>query len=71
LKAPFAAPDYTVRISKVKRNSKPTLQAGSTLHGFAEVDDPLKLMAGAFCHTKENTLLCFDLPKGSSRLSVG
>lgn len=69
--APFAAPDYTVQIPKVKPTSKPTLQSGSAIRGFTAVDDPLKLKVGTFCHTKENSVFCFDLPKGGSRLSVG
>lgn len=71
LKAPFATPDFTIQIPKLKPASKPTLQAGSTIQGFTAVKNPLKLKAGTFCHVEENTLFCFDLPKGSSRLSVG
>lgn len=71
LRAPFASPDFTIQIPKVKPAVKPTLQSGSTIQDFLAVESPLKLKAGTFCRVKENTFFCFNLPKGNSRLSVG
>jgi hypothetical protein len=70
LNAPFAAPNFTLEVLK-PATARPTLQAGSTIAGFTEVTDPLKLKPGTFCDIKEKRIFCFDLRKGESRLNVG
>lgn len=70
LKAPFTSPDFTLEVKKPTQAGRPTLQTGSTIAGFTQVSDPLKLKSGTFCDIKEKRLLCFDLPKGESRLAV-
>lgn len=68
LKAPFASPNYTIEVSKPSGASQPILRIGNEIKKLAEIKDPLKLKPGTFCDIKEKRLLCFDLPKGSSRV---
>lgn len=62
-RAPFASPDFTVRI------------AGRGVPKFAGrelrlVNDPLDLDSGAWTRAEDSITACFDLPKGASELTI-
>jgi hypothetical protein len=68
--APFACGEFTVRIKAGK--------SGPWIHqavfgepvALSEVNAPLKLKPGTWCRDGDDTLACFALPKGISRLTV-
>jgi hypothetical protein len=65
LKAPFAAPDFTVKLNKPLKtvsikNSAPLLQ----------VKTIGELKSGTFYTTKSETLVCFDLKKGETEILI-
>jgi hypothetical protein len=69
-RAPFACPDFTVKF-QVARAGTPSLRTDSELKELAEVLDPLKLESHAWFRGDTNVTVCFKLPKGVSRLTVG
>lgn len=70
LRAPFAAPDFTLEMPGVAATA-PTLTAGSHTQRLIEVDSSRTLKAGTFCRRGEKTIACFDLPRGASEVPYG
>jgi hypothetical protein len=62
--APYACPDFTVRIDGTAQ-SAPLL----TNQPLREVSNPLQLKSGTWCRDGEATTVCFSLNKGESLLS--
>jgi hypothetical protein len=65
--APFACPDFTVRLPSRSQNP-PRLQCDSQSASLRQVQQQRDLAAGTFVTEKENLLVCFNLPKGPSQL---
>ncbi|GAB6185809.1 hypothetical protein [Thermopirellula anaerolimosa] len=73
-RAPFAAPDFTVSVagetsaelSGGLRGAGLRTEAGHVV--FSQVFHAKELRAGTFLRDQHETLVCFDLPKGDSRL---
>jgi hypothetical protein len=68
-RAPFACPDFTVRLTT--KGTAPQFRAGGTETRLNEVASPLKLASGSWCRRGESISVCFNLPKGESRIEVG
>lgn len=69
LNAPFAAPAFTVQVS-APANAVPKLTAGGQVQELREVTGPLQLAAGTWTRESGKVVVCFDLRKGESRLTV-
>lgn len=65
--APFAAPDFTVRVAAESEAAPRVAVAGREI-ALAEVRDPLRLTAGAFYRQGGAVTVSFDLPKGASQI---
>jgi len=63
LKAPFAAPDFTIKIDKQYNNPR-----FRNRMAFKKVDQLSDLKANCFYSDKSETILCFDLNKGESEI---
>lgn len=59
LDAPFAAPDFTLRVAGT-----------SPPDTFTRISSPADLKANTYYREGDTLTLCFDLPKGKSRLQV-
>jgi hypothetical protein len=68
-RAPFACPDFTLRIES-RTNRVPSLVVADRSRPLAEVNSPLKLTPGTWCHYDGKTTACLALPKGESRLEM-
>ncbi len=62
LQAPFACPAFTLRLAGAGTPKQPL--------GLKEVASPLKLESGTWTRTPEGVIVCFDLPKGASRVEL-
>jgi hypothetical protein len=69
IRAPFACPDFTVRLA-IKDGGAPRLRAGGTETPLNEVASPLKLVSGSWCRKGDSLSVCFNLPKGESKLEL-
>jgi hypothetical protein len=69
LQAPFAGPRFTLAVD-ARADAVPKLTAGEKPVELAEVSKPLDLCPGKWTRDKAGLILCFDLPKGRSRLEV-
>ena len=69
LRAPYACPDFTLRIA-ARTQKPPQLRSGADAKPLSEVAAPLKLTAGTWCRDGEATLVCFALNKGGSQLEL-
>ena len=67
--APFACPDFTLRIATPARNS-PRIRTGSNTKPLEEVSASLKLKSGCWSRDGETTVVCFALSKGVSQLEL-
>ncbi len=65
LKAPFAAPDFTLKIDA--RIQKPVRVQGVPLR---RIQQPNELTAHSMVTEQSNTILCFDLKKGETKLVI-
>ena len=70
LRAPYACPDFTLRI-EARAAQPPKLRIGAEAKPLNEVNAPLKLTADTWCRDGEATLVCFALPKGASQIEMG
>jgi hypothetical protein len=70
LRAPFASPDFTVRVP-APEGAVPRVVAKEKPVPLAEVPRPLALASGTWTRTPEGVVVCFDLPQGTSRIDVG
>jgi hypothetical protein len=68
-RAPFACPDFTVRIES-PGSAAPSLRAGREATALREVAGPRKLTAGTWCREGAQLTACFALPKGESQLAL-
>jgi len=65
LKAPFAAPDFTLKIDKRSKNP----EFGNGL-AFNRVDKLSALKTNCYYAEKSETVLCFDLKKGETKIII-
>ena len=74
LEAPFACPQFTLRISRNGNNAAPAgrvrLTSTTNRSMLATVGSLLQLKSGTFVVENESLVACFDLPKGMSRLEI-
>jgi hypothetical protein len=63
LKAPFAAPDFTLRINKTIKN--PGLKNSAPFQKITRITD---LKSGTFYAGKNETIVCFGLKKGETEI---
>jgi len=68
-RAPFTCPGFTARLSQASRLI-PKLTAGLEVVNLREVSKSLELKSGSWCRDGDALLVCFDLPKGESRLTL-
>ena len=68
LNAPFACPGFTIRLPK--ELGKLSVLAGDKTTPLVQVSRKLNLAAGTFFSSSSTTVACFDLPKGSSQISL-
>lgn len=67
LQAPFGCPELTVRW-KTAAGSVPQVVQGDQSRQLEPVSSLQNLKAGTYCHVDQDTVACFDLPKGETRL---
>jgi len=71
IEAPFAAPDFTLRIAggpNAAQPAQPRLTAGGRVSPLPEVKRRADLAGGTFMLEKDALVVCFDLPKGRSAI---
>jgi hypothetical protein len=69
LNAPFAAPDYTLRFKMAaKRAPKVVVGLGRKPLPLKEAKTLKELTAGTWLRDGESVVVCFDLPKGTTRV---
>jgi len=66
-KAPFASPMFTVDITG-PNVSAPRFKTEGRIVPLKQVHDPLKLKSMCWVQNSESIIVCFDLPKGGSRI---
>jgi hypothetical protein len=67
--APFACPEFTVRLEAPGR-SAPHLHAGGSVVALEEVSAPLMLRPGTWHRHDQTVTVCFPLPRGASHLEM-
>ncbi|MCA9167085.1 MAG: hypothetical protein KDB23_05435 [Planctomycetales bacterium] len=67
LHAPFACPGFTMKVAGWE-DMPPQFESGVATVTFRTVTDPLQLTSGTCCRQGNAWLVCFDLPRGASRL---
>jgi len=67
--APFAAPEFTVRL-KAGGLQPPSVSVGGTVIRLERVLNPLWLKSGSWHPSNGDVTICFDLPKGRSVVEV-
>jgi hypothetical protein len=68
LVAPFACPQFTLRVDSAF-TAPPTIRCGDQRQTLREVTSAAQLASGTWLRDGHSTVLCFDLPKGSSTIS--
>jgi hypothetical protein len=69
-RAPFAAPGFTVAVTG-KPGADPAVEAGGNRTALKRAASRKALGPGTWVPDGDETLLCFDLPKGASTLRLG
>ncbi|MBI3854522.1 MAG: hypothetical protein HY293_02395 [Planctomycetes bacterium] len=69
LRAPFACPEYTMAVAAAA-GAVPKLTVKGQPVALKEVPKLLALESGTWTRTPEGAAVCFDLPKGPSRLEL-
>lgn len=69
LKAPFASPIYTLKISGAQ-NKVPTFTQNRKKTELKEVNRSLDLQNNTWTREGDDILVCFDLPKGESTITL-
>ena len=69
LRAPFASPRFTLHAT-AGRDALPRLSLADRPQTLKEVARPLDLKPGTWTRDAAGVIVCFDLPKGKSRLDV-
>lgn len=67
--APFACPDFTVRL-EAKVGAMPRLRTAPEPGALKEVKSPLQLAPGTWCRQGDQVTVCLALPKGASQLEL-
>jgi hypothetical protein len=70
LRAPYACPHFTLSIQSPAPPVPPKLAASSGPQELKQVPNVLSLQSGTWTRDGDRTLLCFDLPKGSSTIRL-
>lgn len=70
LTAPFACPDFTVKCKGLPK-SAPAILYGDEITALKEVSRRFSLTNGTWMKAGESTVVCFDLGKGQTKLSLG
>ena len=65
LKAPFATPDFTLKLNTLVKN--PTLKNSAPLQKANNIND---LKSGTFYDGIKETIICFELKKGETEIAV-
>ncbi|MBT4867542.1 MAG: hypothetical protein HON53_20770 [Planctomycetaceae bacterium] len=68
--APFACPDFTVRVPAAK-GAQPVLTSAGRPATLSPVKKVGQLKSGGWVREKSHVVACFDLPKGKSTLTLG
>lgn len=68
-KAPFASPNFTVEVEGPLAGP-PRLFLGERQAALEEARKPLELKPGTWTRSERGAIICFDLPKGASRLEL-
>jgi len=66
LKAPFAAPGFTVKVNAAAR--APQIKARGEIKPLVRIKELKELKSNTWFTDKSGTILCFDLPKGEAEL---
>jgi hypothetical protein len=71
-KAPFACPRFTLKIRRTgpEPPSIVHIESGAVKSSLTAMAKPLALDTGVFVRQGDELLVCFDLPKGASRLML-
>jgi hypothetical protein len=69
VRAPFAAPRFTIRVNVVAAQP-PTVTAGGAVAKLDQVSKPLSLKSGTWCQDTSGMIICFDLAKGQSTIQL-
>jgi hypothetical protein len=69
LTAPFASENFTVQYAR-SGDAPPRVIAGERPLPLREVRDPLELLPGRWYRNRTHVTVCFDLPKGPSRIET-
>lgn len=67
-RAPFASPDFTVRIASAPRG-QPRFRHAQTTLALEEISSRALLRSGRFIREGDHITVCFDLPRGVSEIS--
>jgi hypothetical protein len=67
INAPISCADFTVRIP-ARRGAPPILHFGDTTQQLREVNSLQRLARSTYSSSDDETIACFDLPQGQSRL---
>jgi hypothetical protein len=70
LRAPFACPGFTVELTSASKDP-PRVESAGNITMLTEVRRPLDLKSGTWTRQDDKLTVCFDLPKGESRLIAG
>jgi hypothetical protein len=66
LKAPFAAPGFTVKADATSKNIQ--LKTRGDIKPLVRINDIKNLKSGTWYSDKSGVIVCFDLPKGESEI---
>jgi hypothetical protein len=69
LRAPFRSPDFTLEIA-AGPGLRPSLTIEDRPVALEEVARPLALASGKWTRSPKGVIVCFDLPRGSSRIDL-
>jgi hypothetical protein len=67
INAPISCADFTFRL-RTRRGKLPVLHFGDTMCQLKEVNTPELLIHSTYWSSNDETIACFDLPRGQSRL---
>jgi hypothetical protein len=67
--APFAAPGFTVKV-RGRPAANPAVVAGDSTKSLRKISKRPELAAGTWLADGDSTIVCFDLPRGSSQLKI-
>jgi hypothetical protein len=68
--APFAAPRFTIKV-KGRPDASPAITHGDSMTKLKQVKKRTDLVTGTWLADGESTVVCFDLARGRSSLSLG